>query len=145
MDITQIITTVVSGVVAGSTAIVSVVSLIKALKSEKRTKKELNKARRDVEITQAGIVEAFKKSVITKDVKVSINKQVERVLDQKFEKFEDRLNLKDAQRTQMTYWCIRILQHTAAANKLTMEQQAELEELLLLVSADEQIVDTFIK
>lgn len=142
MDINQVIVSIVSGLVAGSTAIISVTSLIKALKSERRTKAELKQAKVDVAITRAGIVEAFKQTVVTKDVKVSINKQVEKILDQKFAKLEERLRLKDEQRTQMAYWTLRIIGWTAAANKLTVEQQAEVDEVLALIADDEQIVDT---
>ena len=49
-------------------AVVAIVSLIKALRSEVRAKAEVGALKSDVAITRAGIVQAFKEAVVTKDV-----------------------------------------------------------------------------
>lgn len=123
-------------------AVVAIVSLIKALRSEVRAKAEVGALKSDVAITRAGIVQAFKEAVVTKDVKVSINKQVEQVLDKKLAVFTEIVKKSEERRTKMVYWSLRIMSWTAAANKLTTEQKTELDELMALIAEEEQIVDT---
>lgn len=121
---------------------VAITSLVKALKSETRTKKVVAGLETQVAITREGIVEAFKKAVVTKDVKVSINKQVEKVLTERLDKFEAVIENRDEARTRLVYWALKILANTAAVNKLSPEQLTELDELLLRISKEDQIVDT---
>ena len=126
-------------------AIISVTSFVKALKSEKRTINELSETKKDVKVTREGIVQAFKDSVVTKDLKVSINSQVKRILQDELDKFQKMLAKSEERRTKMTYWCLKILDWTAASGKLTTEQRAEVDELLAMIADEEQIVDTDVK
>ena len=74
-------------------AVIAITSMVKALHSEKRVKAELmnvvshvqtelNQMGDTVTITRQGIVQAFKDAVVTKDIKVSINNQVKKILDE---------------------------------------------------------------
>ena len=123
-------------------ALVSIVGFVKSLKSEKRTITDLDNTKTEIEISREGIFQALKDAVVTKDVKVSVNKQVAAILDERLNKIDKLLAESEAKRTEMTYWCLKILHYTAANNQLTSSQQDEINELLANIAEDEQIVDT---
>lgn len=144
---------ILAAVTALCAAIISTTSFLKSLRSEKRVQsrveeffnkmtEELNTAKQDTKITREGVVQAFKESIVTKDVKVSINKHVERILDAKLDKFMQIVKEKEERRTKMMYWVLKILDWTAASGKLIPEQRAEVDELLAMIAEEEQIVDT---
>lgn len=133
---------IAKGIAAIVGAIVAAIMYIKSLKSEKRNIEQINKNTKDVAITKEGIVQAFKSSIVSKDVKVSINTQVERIMDRKFEDLLIEIKRDNENKTQMVYWCLKILEWTAAANKLTPEQRSELVNLMNQISKEECIIDT---
>lgn len=136
--------TILAIVTAVCGATISVVSFLKSLKSEKRTKTSLADARQDIVITRQGIVQGFKEAIVTKDLKISINNQVKEVLTTELDEFKKALAVSEARRTKMAYWCLRILHYTAASDKLTTERKSEIDELLAMIADEEQIVDTYI-
>lgn len=136
-------------------AIVAITAFVKSLKSEKRVVGQLMQAatnmsdwRKELEnkvtITRAGIVQGFKEAVVTKDIKVSINTQVQKILDEKLNAFMNEVKRREEQRTQLTYWTLKVLRHTAAFNALTTEQQSELDEVMALIAEEDKIVDTIL-
>jgi len=136
-------------------AIVAITAFIKSLQSEKRAittvntvvdgvKNEMAALDNKVTVTRAGIVQGFKDAVITKDLKVSINSQVKKILDENKTEMLDIVTKSEERRTNMVYWALKILRYTAAFDKLTVEQQSELEETMALIAEDEKIVDTII-
>jgi len=146
---------ILGAITAITSAIIAITSFIKALKSEKRltgqvavmvgdVRKEMTLLDDKVAITRAGIVQGFKDAVVTKDIKVSINNQVKKVLDERLDEFANRIQKSEEAKTQLTYWALKILRYTAAYNKLTVEQQTELDEVLALIAEDEKIVDTIV-
>lgn len=147
---------VILGVIITLTsAIIATTSFVKALRSERRTKAEMTALAemvvaklatidKDVAITRLGIVQAFKDAVVTKDIKVSINSQVKKVLDEYLGNITEVVQKSEESRTQMTYWALKILRYTAAYNKLTVEQQTELDEIMALIADDEKIIDTLV-
>jgi len=135
--------------------IVAITSFVKALKSEKRlmlkvADNEINVASKlqeldqKVAVTRAGIVQGFKDAVITKDIKVSVNNQVQKILDEKLDHIVSVVKKNEERRTQLTYWMTKIIQNTAAYNKLTTEEKSELDEIMALIAEDEKIVDTIV-
>ena len=137
-NIAQILTAVIA--ICGS--IISVTSFIKALRSENRTTTALNQNAQDIQITREGIVQAFKEATITKDLKVSVNTEVQRILEDNKNQTISIIRNNEAKRTKMMYWVLKILEYTAASNKLTKEEKAEIAETLSLIAEDEKIVDT---
>lgn len=134
-------------------AVIAITSMVKALHSEKRVKAELmnvvshvqtelNQMGDTVTITRQGIVQAFKDAVVTKDIKVSINNQVKKILDEELTKFQEVINKSETRKTQMVYWAIKVLSYTAAYDKLTVEQKTEIDELLAMIADDEKLIDT---
>ena len=142
--IVQNLSAIISAVVAVSGAIVSITAFIKSLKSEKRTRIETNQLRNDVKITREGITQGFKDAVITKDLKVSVNNQVTKILDNGLGEIMAEIKKHEKKRTEMNYWTLKILEYTAASGKLTKEEKAELRELLASIREEEQIIDTMV-
>ena len=143
--LTQYAAAILAAIGSGSAALISITSFIKALKSERRAYQELSKNKRDIKITREGIVQAFKDAVVTKDLKISINKEVKKILQEEYEKMMALVTRAEERRTKMAYWCLKILNWTAASNKLTTEQKSEIDELLAMIADEEQIVDTEVK
>jgi len=136
-----------------SALIVSITMFVKALKSENRVTDAFNIFKKSVAtdvstldskiaITRAVIVQGFKEAVVTKDVKVSVNSQVKKILDEKMQEFLAILKKGEESRTKLTYWTLKILRYTAASDKLTTEQQSEVDEVMALIAEDETIIDT---
>lgn len=140
--LTQYLAAISAAITAAAGAIISIVSFVKSIKSERRTISELAASKKDIKITREGIVQAFKDSVVTKDLKVSVNKEVRKILGEELEKMRETVAKSEERRTKMVYWCLQILDWTAAANKMTPEQHAEIKELLAEIAEEEQIVDT---
>jgi hypothetical protein len=155
------ILTYITGLV---TALITIASFVKSLQTQKKVTNDVigiegsvtdkmlalnavvdNKLKTldtKVEITRGGIVEAFKNAVVTKDVKVSVNNQVKKILDDKFQVIVDTISKNEEKRTKMMYWVLKILRYTAASDKLTTEQQSEIDEVMAMIADDETIVDT---
>lgn len=129
-------------VTAATSLLITITTFIKVLKSEARTTGRLSNFAEDVKVTRAGIVQGFKDAVVTKDLKVSINKQVEKILDARLDEFLKKIIKSEEIRTKMAYWNLKILAWTAASNKLTNEEKAEISELMALIAEEEQIVET---
>lgn len=136
-----------------SALIVSITMFVKALKSENRVTDAFNIFKKSVAtdvstldskiaITRAGIVQGFKEAVVTKDVKVSVNSQVKKIIDEKMQEFLAIIKKGEESRTKLTYWTLKILRYTAASDKLTTEQQSEVDEVMALIAEDETIIDT---
>lgn len=123
-------------------AVVAVTAFIKALKSETRVTNQMAALKGDVAITRAGVVQAFKDAVVPKELKVSINKQVRQIISEEMAKVLEVVRKSEERRTKMNYWVLRILSWTAASNKLTVEEQSEVNELLALIAEEDQIVET---
>lgn len=123
-------------------AVVAVTAFIKALKSETRVTNQMAALKGDVTITRAGVVQAFKDAVVPKELKVSINKQVRQIISEEMAKVLEVVRKSEERRTKMNYWVLRILSWTAASNKLTVEEQSEVNELLALIAEEDQIVET---
>lgn len=133
---------ILTAIVSLCAAIISVTTFLKSLKSERRTREALNQNTQDVQVTRQGIVQAFKDAVVTKDVKVSINAEVQKILNEFKAQVLNEIRGNESKRTQMVYWSLKILEYTAAANKLTKEQRTELNEILAMIKDEERIIDT---
>lgn len=136
-----------------SAFVVSVTMFVKSLKSETRVtdaftafktavNNEVTALDTKVNITRQGIVQGFKDAVVTKDVKVSVNSQVKKIIDEKMDTLITVVKKNEEKRTKIAYWNLKILANTAAYDKLTVEQRGELQEVMADIAEDETIVDT---
>ena len=76
-----------------------------------------------IQITQEGIVEAFKQVKIPSEWKISISSQVDKKLNDFTETFMKQYQENEATKYLMIYLCLKILANTAAANKLSEEDK----------------------
>lgn len=128
-------------IVAVAGSISSVSAAVKMFKSEKRLKASESQIKEDIKITQEGIVEAFKKSKISTDWKVSISKQVDQKLEAWAEKFLIMFAEHEELRTKLAVANTKILAFTAAFNKLSTAQQEEINELIKEITEGDKTIE----
>mgnify|MGYP000095068513 CR=1 FL=1 len=115
----------------------SVKAIIEIVKTNKKLKLVQAETKANLEVTQQGIVEAFKTAKIPTDLKVNLSKQVTETLSKWKEEFMKEYAKIDALKTRMMAMILQILSYTAASNKLTEEQKAEIEQLLKLITEND--------
>lgn len=132
---------ILAAIVAAGGAITSVCATIKLFKSEKRIKAENAQMQEDVKITREGIVEAFKKSKIPTELRLSISKQVDEKLEAWAEKFLIMFKEHEELRTKLAVANTQILAFTAAFNKLSPEEQTEINELIKQITDGDKVIE----
>lgn len=132
---------ILAAIVATGGAITSVCSAIKLFKSEKRIKAENAQLQEDVKVTREGIVEAFKKSKIPTELRLSISKQVDEKLEAWAEKFLIMFKEHEELRTKLAVANTQILAFTAAFNKLSVEEQTEINELIKQITDGDKVIE----
>ena len=131
-------------IVAAAGAISAVCATIRMFKSEKRMKQLEQETKESVQITQEGIVKAFKTAKINPDIKVSIAKQVDEVLKQWAVTFTDTVKKHEEVHTKLVLMVAKIMANTAAYNKLTEEEKAELERVMKEIVEDDGLVEVYL-
>lgn len=132
---------ILAAIVAAGGAITSVCATIKLFKSEKRIKAENAQMQEDVKITREGIVEAFKKSKIPTELRLSISKQVDEKLEAWAEKFLIMFKEHEELRTKLAVANTQILAFTAAFNKLSPEEQTKINELIKQITDGDKVIE----
>lgn len=132
---------ILAAIVAAGGAITSVCATIKMFKTEKRVKASEAQTKEDIRVTREGIVEAFKKSKIPTEWKISISKQVDEKLEAWAEKFLIMFKEHEDLRTQLAVANTKILAYTAAFNKLSSEEQEEINELIKQITDGDKTIE----
>lgn len=132
---------ILAAIVSAGGAITAVCATIKLFKSEKRIKAENAQMQEDVKITREGIVEAFKKSKIPTELRLSISKQVDEKLEAWAEKFLIMFKEHEELRTKLAVANTQILAFTAAFNKLSPEEQTEINELIKQITDGDKVIE----
>lgn len=127
--------------VACTGAIGTVFSSVKAVKTFKDVKALKAKTVEDIQITQDGIVNAFKLAKIPNELKVSISEQVDTKLETWAAKFLTMFEQHEKMRTELAAANTKILAYTAAFNKLSEEEKARINELIKLITDKDKIVE----
>ena len=128
-------------VISLSGAITALVTMVKSFKSN-------DNFRRDVEITQEGIKEGFK-TFADKKLEISIGSK----LDIRLEEFKNEtvkeikntlfeLRENEKKRLRLEYLNAKILANTRAFDKLSEEEQAELNSLIKELDTNKENVET---
>lgn len=125
----------ISAVVTGICGtIAAFATMLKSIQIGKLNKTQYDKLKSEVEITKTGIVEAFKTVKFPTEWKIDLSKKV----DAKFDELSDRLYTKIVQndeiKTRLMIYMAKIMSNTAAYNKLTDEEKAELNSLLTQIN-----------
>lgn len=135
---------IIACLVAAAGAISAVCATIRMFKSEKRMKQLSDETKESIQITQDGIVKAFKSAKINPDIKVSISKQVDEILNQWSIKFTNTIKAHEEIHTKLVVLVAKIMANTAAYNKLTEDEKEELNKVIKEVVEDDGLVDMYL-
>lgn len=128
------IVSISSLVIALCGALTAVIGVVKMLKTGKISITELGKLKQDVNLTQQGIVEAFKSVRFPTEWRVDLSKKNIETIREEFNKLYKKLISLDEAKTKLMIYQAKILSKTAAYNKLTDDEKAELNILLEVVN-----------
>lgn len=128
------IVSISSLVIALCGALTAVIGVVKMLKTGKISITELGKLKQDVNLTQQGIVEAFKSVRFPTEWRVDLSKKNIETIREEFNKLYKKLISLDEAKTKLMIYQAKILSKTAAYNKLTDDEKAELNTLLEVVN-----------
>ena len=115
-------------------AVAAVASMIKAIKTGKVSTAQYNELKDQIGITQQGIVEAFKQVKFPTTWKVDLSKKIDAKFEELGNKLYNKLVHQDEAKTRLMIFMAKILSNTAAYNKLTDDEKAELASLLTVVN-----------
>ncbi len=133
--------TILSGLGAFGAGLGGIYSILKVFKIGKKVDANIARTDEEIKITREGIVEAFKTAHIPTEWKISVAGQVNQILTDWRNEFLGILNEQEALRTKMMAAILKILNYTAASNKLTEAEKKDIEELLRLITERDGIID----
>lgn len=128
-------------VVALGSLAASVYGIVTAFKTGKKVDANNQTTQEEIQITREGIVEAFKTAKIPNEWKISVSKQVNETLTAATDKIISLIKQNEALRTDMMVLILKILDYTAASNKLTDDEKAKVQELIALVTEEDATID----
>lgn len=132
---------IIAALIAISGAVTSLIALIKSIRLNGSTTKIQKLTDEKIEITQQGIVEAFKMAKLPTEWKVSVSNQVDTKLDAWGAKFLITLKEHEELRTQLALANTKVLAYTAAFNKLTDAEKQHIEELMKEITEADKVVE----
>lgn len=131
---------IVALITALSGLCVSVYNIKRTLKMGKKVDENVMNTQRGIQITQQGIIEAFKTAKIPTEWKIDVSNKIDSTLSAWKQDMLAEFNTKQTQTNQMLLLALTILSNTAASGKLTDEQQAQLNELIKRVQESDKTV-----
>lgn len=118
-------------VTAIAAALGSVFACLTSARTSKRAKKDCNELDNKVQMTREGFVKAFQETKFPTNFKIDLSNKVDKVLTENFAKFKaETLGYIEDYR-KLLIFVSKILYNTAAYNKLTDEEKAELDNLIV--------------
>lgn len=116
-------------------------AVVKVFKTGKKINNAINVAKEDVKVTREGIVEAFKSANIPSEFKITISNQVNQILTG-FKNELLKIVKENAQYANTVMALIlKILNYTAASNKLTDEEKALVNDWINQITDAEKTID----
>lgn len=109
-------------ITGGSAALVSIIAVITAVYTAK-------KARKEYQITKQGVVDGFKQAVIPSKIQLDVATSLNKFMAEVFPKLEESVKNQIAPLVSANLLMLQILANTAAANKLTDEQKAQMQQI----------------
>lgn len=132
---------ILAGLTAAGSAAVAVKALVECGKAIKNVKTEQTKTKEDIQITQEGIIEAFKTAKLPEEVRVNITNQVKTYLTNFRDEFIEMYKENEKLRNAMMVSILKILNFTAASNKLTEEEKQQINKLIEQLGLEEVTID----
>ena len=109
-------------ITGGSAALVSIIAVITAVYTAK-------KARKEYQITKEGVVDGFKQAVIPSKIQLDVATSLNKFMAEVFPKLEESVKNQINPLVSANLLMLQILANTAAANKLTDEQKAQMQQI----------------
>lgn len=109
-------------ITGGSAALVSIIAVITAVYTAK-------KARKEYQITKEGVVDGFKQAVIPSKIQLDVATSLNKFMAEVFPKLEESVKNQISPLVSANLLMLQILANTAAANKLTDEQKAQMQQI----------------
>ena len=94
-----------------------------------------------IQITRDGIVEAFKSAKIPTEWKVTISKQFDEKLTSLRDEVIGILQNSETARTGAIIMILKILNYTAASNKLTEDDKTKIADMVKLITDEDATLD----
>lgn len=133
----QIITALVAlGSLAGS-----VYGILKVFQTGKKVDIVNKTTDEKIQITRDGIVEAFKSAKIPTEWKVTISKQFDEKLTSLRDEVIGILQNSETARTGAIIMILKILNYTAASNKLTEDDKTKIADMVKLITDEDATID----
>lgn len=118
----------------------AVYNIKQVLTMGKKVDENIANTQQGIQITQQGVIEAFKTAKIPTEWKIDVSNKITSTLTDWQQKIDNLVSSKLAQTNKLLNLALTILKNTAAANKLTDEEKAQVEEIQKQVTDDDKTV-----
>ena len=139
--LTQYGSDILAALVSVTAVFTSVVGLAKSLKIGKKVDTNAATTQQEIQITREGIVEAFKTAKIPTEWKVTVSNQLMQQLNKFRDDFIVMFKEQEELRTKLMVAAVKILNYTAASNKLTEDEKQEINELIKMITDEDATID----
>lgn len=126
--------TIVMALINIANAAAAVTAYIKMKRSERQTKS-------DIQITQEGIVKAFKDAKLPSEVKVSLSNQLDAKFNNWSKNFLKEYEQREEQKMALILANAKILSYTQAFNKLDDETKAKIKDAINQISENDKTIE----
>ena len=126
--------TIVMALINIANAAAAVTAYIKMKRSERQTKS-------DIQITQEGIVKAFKDAKLPSEVKVSLSNQLDAKFNNWSKNFLKEYEQREEQKMALILATAKILSYTQAFNKLDDETKAKIKDAINQISENDKTIE----
>lgn len=132
----------ISAIITGvSGLLASIFGLVKVFKNGKQIDKNNEVTKQEIQVTREGIVEAFKEAKIPNEWKISVSNQVNSILTNFRDELITTIKENEKLRNKLMILTVKILSFTAASNKLTEDEKAQLNDLIKEISEEDSTID----
>lgn len=139
--LTQYGSDILAALVSVTAVFTSIVGLAKSLKIGKKVDTNAATTQQEIQITREGIVEAFRTAKIPTEWKVTVSNQLMQQLNKFRDDFIVMFKEQEELRTKLMVAAVKILNYTAASNKLTEDEKQEINELIKMITDEDATID----
>ena len=132
---------ILAGMTALGSLVASITGLVKVFKTNQKINAEQAKTQTEIQITREGIIEAFKAAKIPNEWKVTVSKQVEAYLTKFRDEFITMFKENEQARDLIMISILKILNFTAASNKLTEDEKKQIDDLIKQITDEDNTID----
>ncbi len=132
---------ILAGMTALGSLVASITGLVKVFKTNQKINAEQAKTQTEIQITREGIIEAFKAAKIPNEWKVTVSKQVEAYLTKFRDEFITMFKENEQTRDLIMISILKILNFTAASNKLTEDEKKQIDDLIKQITDEDDTID----